>query len=93
MIDPAENIASAFPTSPETTLAALGQPSPAAGGHQAPREAPGRGAGAREWTGLALLALPTILLGLDLTLLHLALPALALDLRPTIAQALWIVDA
>src|SRR5690606_25364794 len=50
-------------------------------------------AGAREWTGLALLALPTIVLGLDLTLLHLALPALAMDLRPTSAQALWIVDA
>lgn len=53
----------------------------------------GARAGAREWTGLALLALPTILLGLDLTLLHLALPALAVDLRPTSAQALWIVDA
>jgi DHA2 family multidrug resistance protein-like MFS transporter len=50
-------------------------------------------AGAREWIGLALLALPTILLGLDLTLLHLALPALAVDLRPTSAQTLWIVDA
>lgn len=50
-------------------------------------------AGPREWIGLALLALPTILLGLDLTLLHLALPALAVDLRPTSAQALWIVDA
>jgi DHA2 family multidrug resistance protein-like MFS transporter len=52
-----------------------------------------RRAGGREWTGLALLALPTMLLGLDLTLLHLALPALAMDLRPTSAQALWIVDA
>ncbi|MGJ7608698.1 MFS transporter [Variovorax sp. LT1R20] len=40
-----------------------------------------------------MLALPTILLGLDLTLLHLALPALAMDLRPTSAEALWIVDA
>lgn len=50
-------------------------------------------AGTRTWIGLALLALPTILLGLDLTLLHLALPALAMDLRPTSAQALWIVDA
>lgn len=50
-------------------------------------------AGPREWLGLALLALPTLLLGLDLTLLHLALPALAVDLRPTSAQALWIVDA
>jgi DHA2 family multidrug resistance protein-like MFS transporter len=50
-------------------------------------------AGGREWAGLALLSLPTMLLGLDLTLLHLALPALAMDLRPTSAQALWIVDA
>jgi DHA2 family multidrug resistance protein-like MFS transporter len=50
-------------------------------------------AGPREWVGLALLSLPTILLGLDLTLLHLALPVLAVDLRPTSAQALWIVDA
>jgi len=52
-----------------------------------------RRAGVREWVGLALLALPTILLGLDLTLLHLVLPALALDLRPTSTQALWIIDA
>jgi MFS transporter, DHA2 family, multidrug resistance protein len=42
---------------------------------------------------LALLALPTILLGLDLTLVHLALPALAVDLQPTSTQALWILDA
>jgi DHA2 family multidrug resistance protein-like MFS transporter len=47
----------------------------------------------REWLGLALLSLPTMLLGLDMTLLHLALPALAVDLRPTSAQTLWIVDA
>jgi DHA2 family multidrug resistance protein-like MFS transporter len=50
-------------------------------------------AGTREWLGLALLALPTMLLGLDLTLLHLALPALAADLQPTSMQALWIMDA
>lgn len=50
-------------------------------------------AGPREWAGLALLALPTVLLGLDLTVLHLALPALAADLRPTSTQALWIMDA
>ena len=52
-----------------------------------------RRAGVREWVGLALLALPTVLLGLDLTLLHLVLPALAIDLRPTSTQALWIIDA
>ncbi|WP_142846068.1 MFS transporter [Telmatospirillum sp. J64-1] len=57
-------------------------------------EPPSAGAaGLREWLGLALLALPTILLGLDLTLLHLALPALAADLQPTSTQALWIMDA
>lgn len=50
-------------------------------------------AGARAWLGLALLALPTLLLGLDLTLLHLALPALAADLWPTSLEALWIMDA
>lgn len=55
--------------------------------------APAVTAGVREWLGLALLALPTILLGLDLTLLHLALPALASDLKPTSTQALWIMDA
>ncbi len=49
-------------------------------------------AGTREWIGLGLLALPTILLGLDLTLLHLALPALAVDLRASSVQSLWIVD-
>jgi DHA2 family multidrug resistance protein-like MFS transporter len=50
-------------------------------------------AGAREWLGLALLALPTALLGLDLTLLHLTLPALAADLQPSSTEALWIMDA
>lgn len=37
--------------------------------------------------------MPTILLGLDLTLLHLALPELAADLQPTSTEALWIMDA
>ncbi|KQU86358.1 MFS transporter [Ensifer sp. Root31] len=50
-------------------------------------------AGMREWLGLTLLALPTALLGLDLTLLHLALPALAADLQLNSTQALWIMDA
>ncbi|MBO0641784.1 MAG: MFS transporter [Pseudomonas stutzeri] len=50
-------------------------------------------AGPRAWAGLALLSLPTVMLGLDLTLLHLTLPALALDLSPTSTQALWIMDA
>lgn len=53
----------------------------------------GMSAGPQEWFGLALLALPTMLLGLDLTLLHLVLPALAAELQPTSTQALWIMDA
>ncbi|NIC04815.1 MFS transporter [Billgrantia bachuensis] len=50
-------------------------------------------AGIKEWAGLAVLALPTALLGLDVTILYLALPALAADLQPSSTQALWIMDA
>ncbi len=50
-------------------------------------------AGVKEWAGLAVLALPTMLLGLDVTILYLALPALALELQPSSTQALWIMDA
>lgn len=49
-------------------------------------------AGAREWLGLAVLALPTLLLALDVTVLHLGVPRLSEDLQPTSAQLLWIVD-
>ncbi|MFE6776277.1 MFS transporter [Streptomyces sp. NPDC057702] len=52
-----------------------------------------RSAGPREWGGLAVLALPTVLLGLDVTVLYLALPSLAEDLRPSGTQELWIMDA
>ncbi|MDP4511867.1 MFS transporter [Nonomuraea turcica] len=51
-----------------------------------------RKAGAREWTGLAVLALPTLLLSLDQSVLFLALPSLAEALRPTGNQMLWIMD-
>lgn len=49
-------------------------------------------AGRRAWFGLAVLALPTILLALDLTVLHLAVPTLSAELRPSSSQLLWIVD-
>lgn len=52
-----------------------------------------RRAGAREWGGLAVLALPTVLLGLDVTVLYLALPSLAEDLGPSGTQELWIMDS
>lgn len=56
-------------------------------------ERPDNKAGLKEWAGLAVLALPTILLGLDVTILYLALPALAVELQPSSTQALWIMDA
>ncbi|WP_373292413.1 MFS transporter [Actinokineospora fastidiosa] len=49
-------------------------------------------AGPRQWLGLAVLALPTLLLALDITVLHLAVPHLSADLRPSGSQLLWIVD-
>lgn len=53
---------------------------------------PNTRAGRREWTGLAVLALPTLLLSLDLSVLHLAVPHLAADLRPSGTELLWIID-
>ncbi|TDB81305.1 MFS transporter [Actinomadura sp. KC216] len=49
-------------------------------------------AGLKEWMGLAVLALPTLLLSLDITVLHLAVPELSADLRPSNTQTLWIID-
>ncbi|MFI9646233.1 MFS transporter [Streptomyces sp. NPDC052040] len=59
-----------------------------------PGPAPGLAAraGRREWTGLAVLALPTLLIGLDMSVLHLAAPALGERLHPSGTQLLWIVD-
>ncbi|MFE1081649.1 MFS transporter [Nocardiopsis alba] len=49
-------------------------------------------AGPRQWAGLAVLTLPTVLLALDMSVLYLALPSLAADLAPTGSQTLWIMD-
>ena len=49
-------------------------------------------AGRREWIALAVLVLPTLLLALDMTVLHLAVPHLSADLTPTSAELLWILD-
>jgi hypothetical protein len=46
----------------------------------------------REWVGLAVLALACLLYVMDLTVLHLAVPALSADLQPTSTQLLWIID-
>jgi len=57
----------------------------------AQRTSPPR-AGRREWLGLAVLALPCLLVSMDLTVLYLAVPALSADLKPSSSQLLWIVD-
>src|SRR5687768_8852528 len=49
-------------------------------------------AGRREWIGLAVLALPAMLISMDLTVLYLAVPALSEDLAPSSSQLLWITD-
>ncbi|MEU2915714.1 MFS transporter [Streptomyces massasporeus] len=49
-------------------------------------------AGRREWAGLGVLSLSCLLLALDLNVLHLALPSISADLRPSSSQLLWIVD-
>ena len=49
-------------------------------------------AGRREWIGLAVIALPCLLYSMDLTVLHLAVPQLTVDLKPSSAQLLWIID-
>ena len=47
--------------------------------------------GTRE-IGLAVLALACLLYVMDLTVLHLAVPAMSADLQPTSTQLLWIID-
>ncbi|WP_024876563.1 MFS transporter [Saccharomonospora piscinae] len=54
--------------------------------------APATRARPRDWAGLAVLALPTMLLGLDVTVLYQALPMLSVELRPTTTETLWIMD-
>ena len=49
-------------------------------------------AGTREWLGLAVLLLPTALLFLAMTVLFLATPHIAADLRPSSDQLLWVND-
>jgi len=49
-------------------------------------------AGRREWIGLAVIALPCLIVVMDVTVLHLAVPTLTADLKPSPSQLLWIVD-
>lgn len=49
-------------------------------------------AGRREWIGLAVLALPCVLITMDLTVLFLAVPSLVAAMRPDALELLWITD-
>lgn len=49
-------------------------------------------AGRREWIGLAVLVLPTLLVTIDLNVLFLALPHIAADLQAGPVTQLWITD-
>ena len=59
--------------------------------NDSPQTNPAR-AGRREWTALAVLALPCMLVVMDLTVLFLAVPKLTADLDPSSTQLLWITD-
>ncbi|KOU77023.1 MFS transporter [Streptomyces sp. MMG1533] len=49
-------------------------------------------AGRREWTALAVLMLPLLLVSMDVSVLYFAIPAISADLEPSGTQQLWILD-
>ena len=46
----------------------------------------------RDWVGLAVLTLPTLLISIDVSVLYVALPSLSRDLQASATQQLWILD-
>jgi DHA2 family multidrug resistance protein-like MFS transporter len=50
-------------------------------------------AGRREWLGLAVLALPTLLVSIDVFVMLLALPSISEALHASSTEQLWIMDA
>ena len=55
-------------------------------------QAPPTQAGRREWTGLAVLLLPLLLVSMDVSVLYFAVPFISRDLQPSGSQQLWIFD-
>ena len=55
-------------------------------------QAPAATATGREWTGLAVLLLPLLLVSMDVSVLYFAVPFIGRDLAPSSAQQLWIFD-
>ncbi|MFA5899854.1 MAG: MFS transporter, partial [Hyphomicrobium sp.] len=55
------------------------------------QEAPAK-ATQRDWIGLAVIAIPCLIYSMDLTVLHLAVPQISAEFKPSASQLLWIVD-
>lgn len=51
------------------------------------------GGGANRWVVLVVLCISLLVVALDATVLHVAVPAVTEDLRPSGVELLWIVDA
>ena len=49
-------------------------------------------AGRREWTALVVLALPLLLVSMDVSILYFAVPQISADLHASPTQQLWIFD-
>ncbi|MGN6752828.1 MAG: MFS transporter [Intrasporangium sp.] len=49
-------------------------------------------AGRREWTALAVLCLPLLIVSMDVSVLFFAVPHIAASLQPSATQVLWIFD-
>src|SRR5262245_43781881 len=49
-------------------------------------------AGRREWIALAVLALPLLLVSMDVSILYFAVPQISRDLDASATQQLWIFD-
>ncbi|GAA2632736.1 MFS transporter [Streptomyces axinellae] len=73
-----------------TTTAASGEAADFPGQGAAPRHTDGS---ANRWIVLVVLCASLLLVAVDATVLHVAVPAVSEDLRPGSAQLLWIVDA
>ncbi|MEU9122337.1 MFS transporter [Streptomyces sp. NPDC048506] len=57
-----------------------------------PASVPAPPAGRREWTALAVLLLPCLLVSMDVSVLYFAVPFLTAELEPSSVQQLWILD-
>ncbi|MGW1468767.1 MFS transporter [Streptomyces sp. NPDC002308] len=86
---PATGKSPASGTTPGGDNTAPGGDGTAPGGDGATPGAPGR----NRWVVLVVLCLSLLLVALDSTVLHVAVPAVTEDLRPGPVALLWIVDA